>query len=81
MRLINLAGSTLLAAIGYNYDTGAFVAQFHRNGQFFVYGGVTGDEFIKVITDPESQGKAFNRLIKGGDHPYSEVTAEEVEGL
>jgi KTSC domain len=81
MRLINLAGSTLLAAIGYNYDTGVFVAQFHKTGKLYVYGGVTGDEFIKVITDPISQGKMFNLYIKGGDHPYSEVTTETVEGL
>lgn len=81
MRIINLAGSTLLASIGYTPKTEVFVAQFHKNGKFFAYSGVPASVFVEVITDPESQGKAFNRLIKQVGYPYFEATAEEVEAL
>jgi hypothetical protein len=81
MRLINLSGSTLLAAVGYNPTTRDFVAQFHQNGKFYAYEGVTPTAFVLVITDEESQGKAFNKLIKSGPYPYREVTAEDVKAL
>jgi hypothetical protein len=80
MRLINLAGSTLLAAVGYNPDTRDFMAQFHKNGKFYIYTDVNAMDFVRVITDPESQGKTFNRLIKSL-HPFREATAEQVEKL
>lgn len=81
MRLINLSGSSLLAAVGYNYVTQDFVAQFHKNGKFYAYTGVPSAEFVLVITSEESQGQAFNKIIKSGPYPYREVTAEDVKAL
>ncbi len=81
MRLINLAGSSLLAAVGYDRPTLVFVAQFHNNGKFFRYEGVPPFIFIDVITNRASVGSAFTTFIKGGAYPFREITAEEVEGL
>ena len=81
MRILNLAGSSLLAAVGYNPATETFVAQFHKNGKFYVYDGVPAGVFVSVITDPVSQGVAFNEKIKGGTYPYREATPQEVERL
>jgi hypothetical protein len=81
MRLINLAGSTLLAAIGYDRPKQVLVAQFHKNGKFFLYEGVQPLTFIDVITNRASVGSAFTAFIKGGPFPFREVTAEEVEKL
>ncbi len=53
----------MLASIGYNPETETFVAQFN-NGDFYSYQGVPSDAFVGVLTNSESPGRAFNRLVK-----------------
>ena len=76
MRMI-LVQSSLLSAVGYDPSEETMVVQF-QNGRYYRYNGVPADVFVSVITDPDSQGKAFNSHIKAGVYPYKEVTAEEV---
>lgn len=55
--------SSLLSGIGYDADSAEFLAQF-KSGTLGAYGPTSKDEFDAVLKDPESVGKAFNRLIK-----------------
>ncbi len=81
LRLINLAGSKLLASIGYNPNTQTLIAQFHKGGDFYAYEGVDSGVFISVITDPISHGTAFHEKIRGGGYPYRKVARDEVDRL
>lgn len=77
MRLIPLISSHL-SLIGYNPDRERLGVVF-RNDRAYLYEGVPPGVFIAVITDPDSQGQAFNRLVKTRAFPYREVTLEELE--
>lgn len=55
--------SSLLSDIGYDAANAEFLAQF-KSGTLGAYGPTSKDEFEAVLNDPESVGKAFNRLIK-----------------
>ena len=60
--------SSMLSSVGYNPETETFIAQF-SNGAFYRYNGVPADAFVGVLTNQESHGRAFNKLIKG---PFGE---------
>jgi len=90
MRLIPLTSSQI-ASIGFlvydgTYHDGDAVlgilgVQF-QNGACYKYHDVPMIAFVGVITDPDSQGKAFNRIIKkGNDYPYAASTLEEIAEL
>ncbi len=80
MRLMPIVKSSLLATLGYNPDTEIVVAQFN-SGPVYRYDGVPAGVFVSVITNSESQGKAFNEFIKGRDYAYEEISLEEAKGL
>ena len=81
MRLIPLQSSNV-AAIAYQPGQSYFYAQF-PNGAVYRYTISTEEQaaalLIEVIFNAESQGKAFNDLVKGGQYPYTKV--DDVEGL
>lgn len=79
MRLVPVQ-SSMLASLGYDQTTETMVVQF-QNGSLYRYDGVPSGTFIAVITDKESQGKSFNRLIKNRAFPYERVEPDEVAGL
>jgi hypothetical protein len=78
MRLIPLTSSQL-AAIGYTGNS-LMAVQFQRGG-WYLYEDVPMSVFVQVITDPDSQGRAFHRLVKQGGYRYRKTTPEEIESL
>lgn len=52
-----------------------------QSGAHYLYTDVPCDVFVQVITDPDSQGKAFHRLVKRGGYAFRQADAEEIEGL
>ena len=72
--------SSMLAAMGYDQSTETLVIQF-QNGKLYRYNGVPSGTFVAVITDKESTGKAFNRLVKDRAFPFEKVEPDEVMGL
>lgn len=66
--------------MGFDPSTETLVVQF-QNGNLYRYSGVPSDTFVAVITDKESTGKAFTRLVKDRAFPYKKVEPEEVVGL
>ncbi len=66
--------------MGYDPSTETLVIQF-QNGSIYRYSGVPSGTFISVITDKESQGKAFIKLIKNRAFPFVQVEPDEVMGL
>jgi hypothetical protein len=76
----------MVAAVGWvptdnQRERGTLAAQFHHSETPYVYNDVPWWEFIEVITDADSQGAAFDRLIKKGSYPYRKSTFEEVAWL
>jgi hypothetical protein len=55
--------SGLFSSIGFDAETSEFLAQY-KTGTLGAYGPTTRSEFENVLNDPESVGKAFNRIIK-----------------
>lgn len=94
MRLIPLTSSSI-AAIGWGNDhedpmghygelAGDLAVQFQtKDGSWsgYLYHEVPMGTFVNVITDPESQGKAFDRLIKKGNFSWVKVTPDEVKAI
>lgn len=64
-----------MGSLGYDPQTETLIAQF-QNGDFYKYEGVPADVFVGVLTNQESQGRAFNELIKGADFPFEKIDAE-----
>lgn len=60
----------MLSSVGYNPETETFIAQFN-NGDFYRYDGVPESAFVGVLTNEESHGRAFNKLVKD---PFGEGT-------
>jgi hypothetical protein len=90
MRLIPLTSSQL-AAIGwveagddpeghYGAVAGRLAVQFQKGG-WYLYDTVPEHVFVAVITDRESQGKAFHALVKKGGYDYRQTTPQEIESL
>lgn len=52
-----------------------------QNGKCYRYNGVPEGVFVAVITDPDSQGKAFSRLIRSKDFPYQEIDLATAQSL
>lgn len=88
MRLIPLTSSSI-AAIGWNRgedspDVGDLCVQFQsRSGDWsgYRYLDVPMYLFVFIVTDPESQGKAFDRLVKKGNFSWVKVTPDEVKAI
>ena len=80
MRMQPIAGSSMLATVGYNSEQEVMVVQF-QNGSFYRYDGVPEENFVAVVTARESQGKAFNEFVKNRDFPFSKIDAEAVLAL
>ena len=82
MRLIPLTSSQL-AAVGWVGDgeRSTMAVVFQNGGQCYLYDGVPRSVFVGVITDPDSQGKAFSTLVKKGGYAYRRSTPEEIAGL
>lgn len=55
--------SSLFSSIGYDPETNEFLAQY-KTGTLGAYHPTSRAEFEQVLSDPESVGKAFHRLIK-----------------
>jgi hypothetical protein len=63
---------------------GELAVQFQtKNGDWsgYLYHDVPIDIFVAVVTDPESQGKAFHRLVKGAGYQWDKVTPDEVKAI
>lgn len=56
------------------------VAQFQHGGALYKYEGVPIEVFVAVIT-ADSQGSAFDKLVKKGAYPFTRITAEDVDAL
>jgi hypothetical protein len=64
----------MVAALGWNPETGRLVAQFGE--AFYEYDGVSADVAARVIF-ADSIGKTFDALIKKGGVKYRQITAEQ----
>lgn len=67
----------MLGSVGYDPSAERLVVQFH-NGSVYEYSGVPEGVFVAMLTDEESQGKAFNRLIKGAAFPVKQIKLDEI---
>lgn len=79
MRLIPTQSSSL-AGIAYELEAPYFYAQF-VNGAVYRYdiGSESGAQaVISAVLFSESQGKAFNDLVKGGLFKYEKVEGDEL---
>lgn len=94
MRLIPITSSSI-AAMGwsetgedpnghYGSVVGDLAVQFQtKDGSWsgYLYKGVPEFAFVQVITNPESQGKAFHELVKRAGYSYVKVTPDEVKAI
>ena len=79
MRLLPLNSSNV-AAMG--YDTAEQVLYVHfNNGSFYKYLGVDSGTVVGILFDPDSQGKAFNTMVKNMGYVYEALDATEVEQM
>ncbi len=79
MRMIPV-NSSMLASLGYDADQQVLVAQF-PNGSLYRYNGVPIENYVAVMTNAESHGKAFNEFVKNRDFKPEKVDAEAVLGI
>lgn len=71
----------MLASVGYDPTEEVMLVQFQKGGGVYKYNGVPAGVFVAVITDPESQGKAFNEHVKSKDFPFEKLSLKDVPGL
>lgn len=76
MRLLPVE-SKMLAMIGYNKDTEVLVTQFNHGSGLYKYRDVPEGVFVSVIT-AESQGVAFDQLVKRGGYHFEKIGPEDV---
>lgn len=81
MRLIPLQSSQIigLAFSPEGDDKGKLYVQFN-NGNWYVYDDVPALKVMQVIL-AESQGTAFDRLIKRGNYAYKRLDGEPEEDI
>ena len=72
MKMIPIARSSSIASMGYDEENEKLRVHFNT-GRVYEYSGVDAGTFVAVITDEESTGKAFQRLIKSKSFPYKEL--------
>ena len=75
MTILHPVKSSMLSTVGYNQETETLIVQF-QNGDFYRYNGVPEGVFVGVLTNQESQGQAFNALVKNADFPFEKIDAE-----
>ena len=82
MNLIPLR-SSLLASVGYDMATKTMVVMFQTGGgTLYKYTSVPVETYAEIVSDSESHGKAFNRLVKNNkDISYERVDQEHVRRL
>ena len=79
MKMIPIPGSSMIASLGYKLGEEKLVVQF-QNGKVYEYSGVDEGVFVAVITDEESTGKAFTRLVKDKAYPFTEISLAHAQG-
>lgn len=72
MKMIPIARSSSIASMGYDEENEKLRVHFN-SGKVYEYSGVDSGTFVAVITDKESTGKAFARLVKSKAFPYKEL--------
>lgn len=79
MRAVPLQSSQI-AIIAYAPAFFELCVQF-KGGAWYSYADVGPDTVAYILFDPESQGKAFNRLVKAypKEHAAKALTPDEVE--
>ncbi len=77
MRLIPVI-SSMVAAVGYNHETGRLVVQFPGDGQtvFWEYLEVPHSIVVRFMFD-ESLGRTFAKLVKKGQFENKRITAQQ----
>ena len=77
MKLIPVV-SSLVAAVGYDVETGRLVVQFPGDGQsvFWEYLAVPHYIVLTVLFSP-SLGKSFAQLVKKGGFENRRITAQQ----
>ncbi len=70
----------ILNKSGYDPGNEILVAQFN-NGKLYRYDGVPAETFVSIVTNQESQGKAFTELVKNRSFPFHPIDPSEVQGL
>lgn len=63
--------------------TKTLVVMFQTGGgTLYKYTGVSVETYAEIVSDSESHGKAFNRLVRSNkDIPYEQVDQEHVRRL
>ena len=83
MRVLTLQ-SSMIPCVAYEFgehtdDGGVMFVQF-KNGKWGKYEDVQPRVFLDIILDPDSQGSAFDRLIKKQSlYPFSYVDAADYD--
>jgi len=77
MRLLPIR-SSMIATIGFDPSLEKLVVQF-QNGKVYEYNGVPEGTFVAILTDEESHGKAFVRLVRSKAFPFKEVKLNEAQ--
>lgn len=63
--------SSMLTHLGFDVESFTLFARYN-NGALFAYSDISPEQYERIIGDPESVGKAFNRIVRAQGRPAGE---------